>query len=351
MKKTYLEELSRWFRAGLYVLCCAALFSLPACSDDDDGDGGSDINPPSEGLVSTDIPSLGWEGPAAPQNGIVTYRPQDAEDEGFYSAYYAFNFEGGVVKEAVFNIVCEEEAIARELQRRFSDGTWMEDDEEDEEYDSDYEDVAYAADASAKGNSLSAARLARLAAPVARALKAQVAVAGRAADNSVMGLTCTQDGRIVYFKLDWLAGQNAEDVQCAMRTWDTGLNMDNLPTQPIFGEWNDATGVYTGTKIYGLPETQIQLTTAFDEADLLTDYAAHFTLPHDGLAALVEEEVRSEASDYEQLGIQLGISRQGKVVSVRVLNAAQAKVSKEYIVKMIIAMDILMARPIYTNLF
>ena len=122
-----MKKLSVVFNALQSRVLCMVLFmsvcmvGFTSCSYDDDA--------PTGGLVSSEIPSVGWSG--STDNGIATYRPDTEEDE--ITCYYAFSFENGKCKDAVFNMVCENEAMAKYLTQMLTSGEWAEEDD-DEEY-------------------------------------------------------------------------------------------------------------------------------------------------------------------------------------------------------------------------
>lgn len=312
------------FKTSIYVVCCLSLIGLSSCSDDDD-DG-----KPTAGLVSATIPSEGWVGSTT--NGICTYRSANTDDE--VSSYYAFAFENGKCTDAVFNIVCESEVEAKNLSRILNSGEWAEEDEED--------------------YSMSLLRNEQnpILAQALRYSKAIKTVTRNTRAADVVGITCTQEGRIVYFKMEAVKGLDGEEVKYVMNTWDTGLEMDTLPEKPIFGTWDEAAGKYTSNNIYAIPGTKIEIETAFDSSDILTKYIATFTLPNATWAEMVEEALREQADGLEGLaGIELEITRNGNVISTNCRNIETANTTKEYLIKMIVAMDILNSRPIITGMF
>ena len=169
---------------------------------------------------------------------------------------------------------------------------------------------------------------------------------------NVMGITCTQEGKVVYFKIEAVKGLDGEELGYVMSTWDTGLNVNTLPEKPIFGTWDEATGKYTSNSIYAIPGTKIEIETAFNQSDILTKYTATFTLPDEMWAEMIEEGLREQASGLEVLaGIEIEITRNGNVVTAINLNVEAEKTTKAEILKLIIAMDILNARPIGTAIF
>lgn len=126
------------------------------------------------------------------------------------------------------------------------------------------------------------------------------AIKTRSAD--VMGITCRQDGKVVYFKIEAVKGLDGEELGYVMNTWDTGLDVN--------------------------------------------------TLPNEMWAEMIEEALREQARGLEELaGIELEITRNGNVVTTNNLNVETANTTKADILKLIIAMDILNARPIVTAIF
>ena len=297
----------------LFMSVCMVGFT--SCSYDDYA--------PTGGLVSDEIPSVGWSG--STDNGIATYRPDTEED--VISCYYAFSFENGKCKDAVYNMVCENEVMAKLLAKMLTSGKWAEEDD-DEEY--------------------SLSQLTK--SPVL--MQALRSAAIKTPSVNVMGITCTQEGKVVYFKIEAVKGLNGEELGYVMSTWDTGLNVNTLPEKPIFGTWDEATGKYTSNSIYAIPGTKIEIETAFNQSDILTKYTATFTLPDEMWAEMIEEGLREQASGLKVLaGIELEITRNGNVVTAINLNVEAEKTTKAEILKLIIAMDILNARPIGTALF
>ena len=119
---------------------------------------------------------------------------------------------------------------------------------------------------------------------------------------NVMGITCTQEGKVVYFKIEAVKGLDGEELGYVMNTWDTGLDVN--------------------------------------------------TLPNEMWAEMIEEALREQARGLEELaGIELEITRNGNVVTTNNLNVETANTTKADILKLIIAMDILNARPIVTAIF
>ena len=311
-----MKKLSVVFNALQSRVLCMVLFmsvcmvGFTSCSDDD---------APTGGLVSSEIPSVGWSG--STDNGIATYRPDTEEDE--ITCYYAFSFENGKCKDAVFNMVCENEVMAKYLAKMLTSGKWAEEDD-DEEYITK--------------------------SPVLMQALRSAAIKTRSAN--VLGITCTQEGKVVYFKIEAVKGLDGEELGYVMSTWDTGLNVNTLPEKPIFGTWDEATGKYTSNSIYAIPGTKIEIETAFNQSDILTKYTATFTLPDEMWAEMIEEGLREQASGLKVLaGIELEITRNGNVVTAINLNVEAEKTTKAEILKLIIAMDILNARPIGTAIF
>ena len=322
-----MKKLSVVFNALQSRVLCMVLFmsvcmvGFTSCSYDDDA--------PTGGLVSDEIPSVGWSG--STDNGIATYRPDTEED--VISCYYAFSFENGKCKDAVYNMVCENEVMAKLLAKMLTSGKWAEEDDDEEYSMSQFTKNPVLMQALRSHKSISSA-----------AIKTRSA--------NVMGITCTQEGKVVYFKIEAVKGLDGEELGYVMSTWDTGLNVNTLPEKPIFGTWDEATGKYTSNSIYAIPGTKIEIETAFNQSDILTKYTATFTLPDEMWAEMIEEGLREQASGLKVLaGIELEITRNGNVVTAINLNVEAEKTTKAEILKLIIAMDILNARPIGTAIF
>lgn len=272
-----MKKLSVIFNALQSSVLCMVLFmsvcmvGFTSCSVDDDA--------PTAGLVSSKIPSVGWSG--STDNGIATYRPDTEEDE--ISCYYAFSFENGKCKDAVFNMVCENEVMAKYLTKMLTSGKWAEEDDDEEYSMSQLTNNPVLMQALRSHKSISSA-----------------AIKTRSAD--VMGITCRQDGKVVYFKIEAVKGLDGEELGYVMNTWDTGLDVN--------------------------------------------------TLPNEMWAEMIEEALREQARGLEELaGIELEITRNGNVVTTNNLNVETANTTKADILKLIIAMDILNARPIVTAIF
>lgn len=326
MKKQFFDFMGTLFKTSIYVVCCLSLIGLSSCSVDDDDEGGK----PTTGLVSTTIPSAGWSGSTT--NGICTYRSDYTDDE--FSCYYAFAFENGKCTDAVFNVVCENETMAKYLSQMLNSGEWAEDNDED----------------------YSRSLLENERNPIlTQALSYSKAIKSAAKNTraaNVMGITCTQEGKVVYFKVDAVKGLDGEDVKYVVKTWDTGLDINTLPAQPIFGTWDEVTGKYTSNCIYGIPDTKVEIEIAFNSSDILTKYIATFTLPNTLWAEMVEESLREQAEGLKELaGIELEITRNGNIVSANTRNVETMETEKNYVIKMIVAIDILYARPIGTAIF
>lgn len=325
MKRLF-DFIGTMFKTSIYVVCCLSLIGLSSCSNDDEG------GRPTTGLVSPTVPSAGWSG--STDNGICTYRSDDINDK--LSSYYAFTFENGICTDAVFNVVCENEAIAKKLSQILNSGEWAE--EDDEDYSMSL--------LKNERNPILAQAL-----HYSKAIKS-VAKNTRAVAVNVMGITCTQEGKVVYFKVEAVKGLDGEDVKYVMKAWDTGLNINTLPARPIFGTWDEATGKYTSNSINAVPNTKVEIETAFDSSDILIKYIATFTLPNATWAEMIEESLREQAEGLKELGgIELEITRNGNIVSANNRNIEIAKTTKDYLIKMIVAMDILNARPIGTAIF
>ncbi len=317
------------------LLLTSGLIGLVSCNDDDEEEEG--ISKPTSGLVSSSIPAEGWTISAA--DGIATYRSADGYDEDEeFACYYAFSFENGTCTDGVYNVVCESESMAKYLQQMLSSGAWAyeEDDEEEEDYVRAQHFIGQ--------NAMLKQAI----------LKTVASNAALTRASNAMGITCTQEGKIVYFSIEEVKGLDAEDVEYVVKAWDTGLDVDNLPSEPLFGTWSESTGIYESSSIYAIPGTSIKIETGFNSSDILTKYTVTYTFPNKAWAEAIEEELREEMQIYENyMGIELvtSISLNDSVITVDELYLESSNITKDYIVNMIIAMDILNAQPIGSMLF
>lgn len=180
------------FFSNLFVLAMAlcATMNLTSCSSDDDSTEGV-----TEGLVEETLPTQkGWSGSL--ENGISTYTPDDPDAD--YPTYYAFSFENGVCNDAVYNVICDDETEASYICNMLNNGTF--DDLESDDYS--YQ----ASKASVLSQSL-------------RQLNAfkQVALKyNKASRADMLGISCSQNGKVVFFKLNSFVGKNGETVKTAI---------------------------------------------------------------------------------------------------------------------------------------
>ena len=311
------------------VLFCATA-CLCGCSDDDEGGNGGVDNGE---LVSSQVPDTpGWAG--STDNGVCTYTPQGVDYQD-YPGYYAFDFEGGVCQEAVYNLVCSSEAEAKYMSDFLNNGSF-----DDLLGDEEYSLLPLPADS----RSVLAQAVKQLQA--VRKVMTQAKPATRA---DLLGISCTQSGKVVVFKLDCFKGKDGETAKFVMQAWDTGLTLDSLPDAPVFGSYNEATGQYVNNSIMGIANSRYEISTSY-EGDILTDFTTTLTLPNATWALLLEESFNEQAQDYiEMFGQAPEISRNGNSVSVKavILNDVTRAETKSYI----IVLDLMMNIPIGITLF
>lgn len=314
----------------MFGVALSAMTCLSACSDDDEGGNGGVDN---GALVSDQVPDTpGWSG--STDNGVCTYTPQGVDYQD-YPGYYAFDFKDGVCQEAVYDLVCESEMEAQYISNVLNNGTF-EDLMGDEEYS--------LASATTDQKSLLGQSLRYL--QTLRKVMAKTVPATRA---DLLGISCTQSGKVIVFKLDCFKGKDGETTQYVMQAWDTGLTLDSLPDAPVFGTYNEATGQYVNNSIMGIANSRYEINTSY-EGDILTDFTTTLTLPNATWALLLEEGFNEQAQDYiEMFGQAPEISRNGNSVSVKavILNDVTRAETKSYI----IVLDLMMNIPIGTTLF
>lgn len=341
MKKLIVKLMDALVKTSVMCLCCLATISLTACGDDDEGGNGgggtgSGNGKPTAGLISTNIPSQkGWS--AVNANGVCTYLPDDlvAYPDDEYAAYFAFSVSGDKCHETVFNMVCDNEAMAKYLEQMLKSGEWAEEDDED-----------YAAHKQTANHSLPKAQ----AMLHARTLKATVKKM-RAADNG-LGLACNRSGRVVYFTIDALRGKPMTDVKLATKVWYEDMDANEIPARPIFGTWDEATGRYFSNSIYAIPGTSLEARAKFNAQNIVTDYTETWTFPNTMWATAMNEVIMDMATDWEEtLGADVTVTMKDKTVVVVFNNPEVANISKSLLLQAIVLVDITNACPFGAMIF
>lgn len=163
------------------------------------------------------------------------------------------------------------------------------------------------------------------------------------------GITCSRDGKVVFIKIDCLKNKDGEIVKQVVEAWDTGLNINNLPESPIFGKYDKAAGKYTMNNVLGIEGSVYEINVAF-ENDILTSLSTSVTMPTESWARSLKESLSEEISSFNEIyGQNAEISCVGNKITV---NAdVSEEVSREYVEKYIIAIDILMNRPFLADIF
>ena len=339
MKKNILKWMNTLGKTGCFCLCMLMLGGLAACSDDDDNGGGNGGNGGQGGtnqeLVSPNVPSMGWSG--STENGAATYMSADMAGDDEMVGYYAYAFKDGKCTDAVFNIVCENEMMAQYLSRMLNSGEWAE--EEDE---GDYTYSMMTANIPATP-------------VIQRAIqhaKANRRAATKAVDVSMLNISCTQSGRVVFFSLQTVVGLDGKTVKYVNQAWDTGLNLNELPEKPVFGTWNEATGQYASNHIFALPGAKVEVKAGFNKENKLNQYTETWTLPNVAWAELMEGSIKDQAEDWASIGgAQVEVVRNHYSVTIRLINAELTGIDKAQLLRLIIAVDILNAQPIGTAIF
>lgn len=313
MKKNFFSRLL------VLVMALCATINFSSCSNDDDPTEGV-----TEGLVNETLPTQkGWSGSF--ENGICTYTPSSYTE---YPSYYAFSFNEGSCNDAVFNVICDSEEEARYISNMLNNGTF--DDLEDDDYS--YQ----AAETSILTQSL-------------HQIKAIKQVALKCSKNSradLIGITCTQSGKVVFFKLKCFTGKNGETIKTAVEAWNVGI--DTLPEAPLFGTYDRNTGKYTNDNIMGIPNSKYEINTLY-EGNKLTEFVTTLTLPNSSWAEALAASFYEQSEDYiEMFGQAPQISQNGAQVTVKAIIIGE--VTRETIEQYIITLDLMMNKPIATSL-
>lgn len=310
--------MKKFYVFSMFAIMLGVVVSFSSCSKDDDG--------VTEGLVSEKVPSQkGWSG--STENGICTYTPNyDDED---VDGYYAFSFKDGICDDAVYNMIFETEADAKDAANLLNNGTFEDLDALDEE-DEIYETGANMAVAKAL-NQVNVIRKA--------ILKKQ-----KASRADLIGISCTQEGKVVFFKIECLKGKNGETVKMVVDSWETGLDNDVLPEEPIFGTYDSTSGKYTLNNIMGLKNSKYEITVGF-ESDKVSSFVTAVTLPNASWAEYLESDLSAQADDYyEMFGAAPKIKREGSKITVEAV-ILDTNISKSDILKYIVVLDFMLNMP------
>lgn len=294
---------------------------LTSCSKDNDSKGSNGGE-----LVSDKLPTdKGWDG--SMENGQCTYTPEsDAE----YPGYLAFSFNNGVCKDAVYNVICSSASEASNICDMLNNGTF-------DDLMGDYEEYGTkGVKSSVLSQSLDQIKAIR-----------EVVMRGRVATRSdMLGITCYQSGKVVFFKLECFKGKDGEDVQTVVEFWFEG-NIDSLPESPVFGKYDPNTGKYTNNNIMGIANTKYEIDVKFD-GDLLVDFVTTLTLPNPSWAYMLEETFREQEVLYiEMFGQAPEITREGNIVTVNAIIIGD--VTRELVEQYIVLLDLTLNMPIGLN--
>lgn len=302
--------------------------SLTACSDDDDEEAGGSA----AGLVSATTPSLGWSGDM--QNGTVTYCPEivdnsDAEDEDEMDCqtYYAFDFENGSCKNAVFDMICPSESMAKQLETIFKNGTWAAMDDDDE-YDDEYDVRAFAS--------------------VRRAGRQIKAMTRAGSDFNLrdLSLPVMRSGKVLYIYIECLKGKSGDDVKSLVLHWEGKSTV--IPDRIIAGSWDDKTGRYVNNNLLALG-IGYEINTTYDEDNLLKSYVTTITFPNTTWAQVMYGEIESMNRDVaSETGLYPKATLSGKTLKEE--SVISGDVTKERTLQLITAIDWGMSRPFFVSI-
>lgn len=309
-----------------FMMVAMLSVSLTACSSDDDEDGNGGTGGDVAGLVSAATPSLGWSGDM--QNGIVTYCPEivdnsDAEDEYDmdYQTYYAFAFENGACKNAVFDMICPSEAMAKQLETAFKNGTWADmDEDDDDEYD------------------------ARAFASVRRAGRQIKSMTRAGSDYNLqdLSLPVLRSGKVLYIYVECLKEKSGDDVKSLVLYWEGKSTV--IPNKIISGKWDEQTGRYVNNNLLALGITY-EINTTY-ENNLLKSYVTTMTFPNTTWAQAMYDEIESQNKQIaSQTGLYPEATLSGRTLKEKAV--IYGDVTKEQTLQMITVIDWAMSRPFF----
>lgn len=309
--------MKKFYVFSMFAMMLSIAVSVSSCSKDDDG--------VTEGLVNQTLPAQkGWSG--SMENGICTYTPDYRDEDA--DGYYAFSFKDGKCDDAVYNMMFETEAEAKKAADLLNNGTFDDLDAFDEE-----DEIYEVGNETAKV--LSQVRFIRKAIlngqPASRADK--------------IGVSCAQQGKVVFFKIECLKGKDSATVKLVVLAWyDGDIESSKIPEKPIFGTYDSEAGKYTLNNVMGLKDSKYEIIVGF-ESDMVKSVKTVVTLPNESWAKYMEEDLQGQADEFWELyGNQVTINREGNQVTLNAV-ISYSEISRDEILKFIVAADIILNTP------
>lgn len=309
--------MKKFYVFSMFAMMLSIVVSFSSCSKDDDG--------VTEGLVNQTVPTQkGWSG--SMENGICTYTPDYGDEDS--DMYYAFSFKDGKCDDAVCNLIFDSEDIAKEYARILNSGTFDELnalDEEDEIYESG-DDMA------------KVLRQVRL-------IKKAILNGQPASRADKIGVSCTQQGKVVFFKIENLKGKDGATVKLVVQAWyDGDIESSKIPEKTIFGTYDSEAGKYTLNNVMGLKDSKYEIIVGF-ESDMVKSVKTVVTLPNESWAKYMEEDLQGQADEFWELyGNQVTINREGNQVTLNAV-ISYSEISRDDILKFIVSADIILSTP------
>ena len=277
-------------------------------------------------LVSDTTPQKGWSSKTG--DGIVTYCPIIYDDDEIQE-YYAFSFANGKCEKAVYNLICPDEAMAKELEAMLKDGSWAEWDNDD--YDDDYVK----------------AFTSKRVKPRMKSIQARTASINTR-ELGVIGIG--RNGKVVYCSIKTVQSLNNDDVRLLVTYWSPldGRSSDIIPNKIIVGTWNDNTGKYTNNNLWN-QNINYEISTSF-ENNFLTKYVTTVIFPNTSWAQLMYEQIEIDNREIgKQFGLYPKVTLQGTTVKENAVIAED--VTKEQTLQMIAVIDWNLSKPLLTSFF
>lgn len=277
-----------------YCAACAAVLALglSSCKSKDD----DELKLPEElkGLVTDNVPkSEGWTGNSS--TGVIKYAPNDYDNEEINS-YFAFDMQNGSCENAVYNVVFPKESFARQFAKMLNDGSWIEDEDDDDYYD----DEDYLSLKSLATSSKKAQRIFKIIRKATRA------------NNLILPIPVHQAGKVIYITLPNIKGISSADLRAVMDYWTERSFKE--PDRVLFGKYEN--GIYTCNNCRGLNMDYL-ITTQFNAQGFCSKYETSVTMPTVSWAEIMYEELEESMWEYEdKFGERPTLTLQGKTVTL-----------------------------------
>lgn len=285
-------------------------------------------------LIIKQTPQQGWSGDF--ENGVASYNSYNEseyeDDEAVAGMCYSFEFENGVCKDAIYNIILTNKSFAILLEKMLNNGNW--------DMEEDSGELFPSATRSQNNTIINYDVVEKLRQIVFSHANT------RSAYDHTLSFNVSRKDNVIFVKLDNFKGKSANDVKYTIDVWEGKIT---VPNRFMFGKWDSAAGRYTCKNLYALGiDYQVDIT--FNGNRIVQTYTTKMTMPTTIWAEVMYESLVQSADQYiAMFGKAPQIKREGRDIYVEAIILAE--ISEEEIVKYLILLDYANNVPIIANIF